>query len=182
MENVFRRHFKLHSQFAWGRMGDVDEGRPTLGEDCPVLVYRLMEQTLIDTLTTQVGVERTQEHLYAAGHMSGYELAMNRLVLEAPHGDFFDNLSDVLKELGMGLLTVKEYKPDTQEIKMNYANLLDCGVGNRATSLNYYNRGMLAGIMEAYTAKSYDFEDSIISVDNCSYYYVGKPSPETTPA
>jgi hypothetical protein len=38
-------------RFTWSDLGDITEGRPDLGPDCPVLVYRLLELALRDTLT-----------------------------------------------------------------------------------------------------------------------------------
>ena len=53
-------------RFSWERLGDLQAGRPNLGMDMPVSVYRVMQYTLRDVLAQRYGPEQ-------AGHVAGAE-------------------------------------------------------------------------------------------------------------
>ncbi len=58
MRNVFAQG-KKHSDFSWESLGDIKEGRGSLGEEVPVLVYRLMQYTMLDVISKDIGEEAT---------------------------------------------------------------------------------------------------------------------------
>lgn len=74
MENVFSK-IKKHSVFSWENMGDIKAGRAELGENMPVLVYRLMQYTMLDVLSKEMGEDKANEFFRAAGHLAGTEFA-----------------------------------------------------------------------------------------------------------
>lgn len=57
MENIFEQE-KKHSVFSWDGLGDIKEGRGDLGEEMPVLVYRLMQYTMLDVLSKEFGEDK----------------------------------------------------------------------------------------------------------------------------
>ena len=61
MSNIFTRGMR-HNIFTWDTLGDIKEGRGDLGEDMPVLVYRLMQYTMLDVLSKAYGGEQANEH------------------------------------------------------------------------------------------------------------------------
>jgi len=68
--NIFKRDSSLHN-FQWENLGDIKEGRGDLGEDMPVLVYRLMQYTMLDVLTKDFGADKANEYFVRAGHLAG---------------------------------------------------------------------------------------------------------------
>ena len=46
---------KEHSTFKWNDIGDLNEGRPNLGQSMPVAIYRLMQYTMKDVLINNFG-------------------------------------------------------------------------------------------------------------------------------
>jgi len=52
--NIFSENEK-HDNFSWNRLGDIKEGRGDLGEEMPVVVYRLMQYTMLDILSREYG-------------------------------------------------------------------------------------------------------------------------------
>ena len=42
-------------ELTWENLGDIKEGRPTFGTDCPVLMYRLLQFCLRNVIETEVG-------------------------------------------------------------------------------------------------------------------------------
>jgi hypothetical protein len=77
MENVFAEKRK-HEVFSWTYLDNIKEGRGSLGEEMPVLVYRLMQYTLVDVLTRELGREKTNYFIREAGRLAGKEFTKNR--------------------------------------------------------------------------------------------------------
>ena len=55
MENVFKKMVS-HNTFTWENIGNIKEGHGDLGESMPVLVYRLMQYTMLDVLNSCIFV------------------------------------------------------------------------------------------------------------------------------
>jgi hypothetical protein len=47
--------------FNWADLGDLAEGRPNLGKETSVAVYRLMQYTFKDVFSKSIGKQRTVE-------------------------------------------------------------------------------------------------------------------------
>ena len=58
MENIFFKQNATHNAFSWDILDNIKEGRGDMGEDMPVLVYRLMQYTMLDVLTKAHGEKR----------------------------------------------------------------------------------------------------------------------------
>ena len=78
MDNIFQQG-KKHSQFTWDDLGDIVEGRGDLGPDMPVMVYRLMQYTMLDVHSRALGIEKANEYFRTAGFLAGSEFANNLL-------------------------------------------------------------------------------------------------------
>jgi len=66
MENIFLQT-NTHDKFSWSTLGDIKDGRGDLGEEMPVLVYRLMQFTMLDILSKDFGLEKANEYFRRAG-------------------------------------------------------------------------------------------------------------------
>ena len=49
---------RQHLNFKWDKLGNIALGRPNLGEEVPVAVYRLFEYSMGDVLAHELGAER----------------------------------------------------------------------------------------------------------------------------
>ncbi|MDR1205669.1 MAG: 4-vinyl reductase [Peptococcaceae bacterium] len=155
MKNVFAAN-KSHSSFSWNMLGDIKEGRGDLGEDMPVLVYRLMQYTMLDVLTKAFDSERANEFFRDAGFLAGTEFAKNVLDLNADFDAFVANLQKSLEQLKIGILRMEAFDADTGDLTLTVGQDLDCS-GLPVTNENVcnYDEGFIAGILEAYTGKQY---------------------------
>ena len=97
-----------HYKFEWSKLGDVKEGRELLGEQMPVLVYRLLEYSMNDVLFQNFGIEKTDELFRQAGYKVGSEFAKNMLDLNGDEGTFVANLAKTLEDLKIGILRMEE--------------------------------------------------------------------------
>ena len=69
MKNIFEVSLESHYQFEWDKLGNIKKGREHLGEEMPVLVYRLLEYTMNDVLfiNLKVGILRMEEADFEKG-------------------------------------------------------------------------------------------------------------------
>jgi predicted hydrocarbon binding protein len=155
MSNIFLQGAR-HNVFSWDSLGNIKEGRGDMGEDMPVLVYRLMQYTMLDILTKAHGGDQANEYFRQAGFLAGMEFAKNTLDLTADFNIFLANLQDALLTLKIGILRMEAFDPETGNIVLTVGQDLDCS-GLPVTNENVcnYDEGFIAGILEAYTGKKY---------------------------
>jgi len=154
MENVFKP--VSHNNFVWENLGNITEGRGDLGESMPVLVYRLMQFTMLDVLSKAYGAEKANDRFREAGFLAGTEFAKNVLDLKADFNAFIANLQKMLQELKIGILRMEQFNMETGDVVLSVEQDLDCS-GLPITNENVcsYDEGFIAGILNAYTGKNY---------------------------
>ena len=157
--NVFMKANK-HEDFTWESLGDVKEGRGDLGEEMPVLVYRLMQYTMLDVLSKAHGPEQANEYFRDAGFLAGTEFAKHTLDLDAELNAFMANLQKTLLDMKIGIMRLEAFDADTGDIVLTVGQDLDCS-GLPVTNENvcYYDEGFIAGILQAYSGKTYDVRE-----------------------
>jgi len=155
MENVFKPK-SSHNSFVWENLGDIREGRGDLGEYMPVLVYRLMQFTMLDILTKAYGAEKADDCFRNAGFLAGTEFGRNVLDLKVDFNTFIANLQKSLQEHKIGILRMEDFNMDTGEVVLSVEQDLDCS-GLPITNENVcsYDEGFIAGILNVYTGKKY---------------------------
>ena len=159
MDNIFLKG-SVHSDFSWNSLGDIKEGRGDLGEEMPVLVYRLMQYTMLDVLSKAYGVEQANEYFRQAGFLAGTEFAKNTLNLNAGFNDFVANLQKALEELKIGIMRMEAFDAETGDITLTVGQDLDCsGLPITNENVCIYDEGFISGILEAYTGKKYNVRE-----------------------
>jgi predicted hydrocarbon binding protein len=159
VRNVFEEERK-HSQFSWENLGDIQEGRGDLGEEMPVLVYRLMQYTMLDELSKAYGEERANEHFRSAGFLAGSEFAKHALDLTLDFNPFVASLQKTLQDLKIGILRMEAFDAESGHIVLTVGEDLDCsGLPVTNETVCNYDEGFISGILEAYTGKKYDVRE-----------------------
>ena len=155
MENIFLSTI-THNAFTWENIGNISEGRGDLGESMPVLVYRLMQYTMLDVLSKEYGSEKANAFFRDAGFLAGNEFAKNVLDLKVDFNTFVANLQRSLQEFKIGILRMEDFNDETGEIALTVEQDLDCS-GLPITNENVcsYDEGFIAGILKCYTGKAY---------------------------
>ncbi|MDR1164134.1 MAG: 4-vinyl reductase [Candidatus Accumulibacter sp.] len=164
MANIFVRkaqeNQQQHNKFSWENLGDIKEGRGDLGEEMPVLVYRLMQYTMLDVLSKAYGGEQANEYFRQAGFLAGMEFSHNVLDLKVDFNAFVANLQAALRDLKIGILRVESFDADTGSLVLTVGQDLDCsGLPVTNETVCNYDEGFIAGILEAYTGKKYDVRE-----------------------
>lgn len=154
-----KEHY-THYGFAWESLGDIKKGRGELGEEMPVLIYRLMQYTMLDTLSKAYGEERANQLFRQAGFLAGTEFSKNILSLQASFNVWLADLQKKLRELKIGILRVERFDEATGEIVLTVSEDLDCsGIPVTNENVCIYDEGFLSGVLGAYTGKRYDVRE-----------------------
>ena len=157
--NVFLEK-RTHEKFSWSSMGGIAEGRGDLGLEMPVLVYRLMQYTMLDELSKVYGLEQANNHFRNAGFLAGFEFAKNVLDLNTDFNAFVADLQKKLRDMKIGVLRMEAFDPATGDIVLTVGQDLDCsGLPITDENVCIYDEGFIAGILEAYTGKKYDVRE-----------------------
>ena len=157
--NIFMKS-KKHEEFSWDSLGDIKTGRGDLGEEMPVLVYRLMQFTMLDVLSKAYGLDQANEYFRQAGFLAGTEFANHTLDLKVEFSVFIANLQQVLQDLKIGILRMEDFNPENGNIVLTVAQDLDCsGLPITNENVCIYDEGFIAGILEAFTGKKYEVRE-----------------------
>ncbi|MDR0819026.1 MAG: hypothetical protein LBN43_05600, partial [Oscillospiraceae bacterium] len=157
MRNVFIKGVP-HNNFVWENLGDIEEGRGDLGETMPVLVYRLMQHTLLEAVTNGIGFSKANEHFRKAGFLAGFEFAKHLLNLKADFNSFASELQTQLVQMKIGIYRMDIFDTETRKIIISVGERLD-GEPLSDPTVCKYEEGFLAGIMEAYAGNRYEVQD-----------------------
>jgi predicted hydrocarbon binding protein len=145
-----------HSTFSWSDLGDVEFGRPNLGQSVPVLLYRLLQHTLRDILITKYDVKTASNLFIKAGKLAGEHFCKNVLNTDLEFNKFVAELQQTLEDLKIGLLKVEKSDLSTFEMTLTVAEDLDrSGLPLSEKTVCDYNEGFIAGILKAYTGKDF---------------------------
>jgi hypothetical protein len=94
--------------FSWKGLGDVQAGRPNLGDTTNVMAYRLFQFSLRHVMEERFGAEATDSMLREAGKLAGLEFAAAQLGCGRPLFDFVAELQGKLIDLKIGILRVEK--------------------------------------------------------------------------
>ena len=159
MENVFDSQ-ATHNDFKWENLGNIKEGRGDLGDEMPVVVYRLMQYTMLDVLSKTYGIEQANEYFRDAGYLAGREFARHALDLAVDFDTFVANLQEAIHSLKIGILRFEKFDAETGSMVLTVAQDLDCsGLPTTNETVCFYDEGFIAGILEAYTGKKYEVRE-----------------------
>lgn len=142
--------------FKWGDLGDLEDGRPNLGRETSVVVYRLMQYTFKDIFSKEIGKKRTADLFVKAGLLAGREFCCNVLDTSMSFDAFIADLKDKLIALKVGVLRIEEADFEQLKFVLTVSEDLDCsGLPIFGESVCDYDEGFIAGILEQYTGKKF---------------------------
>jgi hypothetical protein len=88
-------------QFSWDLLGDIELGRPNLGQSTRLEVYRLMQFSFRDILEQRYGADEADRIFYDSGFLAGTQFYDNLIGPQGDINEFVKKLQTVLKELGV---------------------------------------------------------------------------------
>lgn len=160
MREQLQQNNKKHADFTWDKLGDICEGRQVLGEEMPVLVYRLFQYSMNDVLHHELGEEQAYRLFRRAGHLAGEEYAKNNLPLDAAFNEFVAALQKSLLELKIGILRVEAADLAAGRLTLTVSEDLDCsGLPPSGEVVCNYDEGFIAGILETYAHAPFEVRE-----------------------
>lgn len=133
-----------------------ENSRENLGEELPVLVYRLLEYSLKEELIRRYGKDEQVEVFRSAGRMAGEYFTKNMLNLDQPMDQFVNELQNKMKELKIGVLRIEDVDEESGKIILTVAEDADCsGLPVLGETVCNYDEGFIAGILSVYSGKQY---------------------------
>jgi len=142
--------------FTWSLLGDIELGRGDLGQEMPVVLYRLMQFTIFDVMSKDFGKAAANNYFRRAGYLAGSEFAKNVLDLSLDINAFLSHLQTQLKILKIGKMRVEDIDTETGKMIIVIEEDLDCsGLPITGETVCSYDEGFLAGVLFVYTGKNY---------------------------
>jgi len=143
---------KRRYEFSWELLGDIEEGRPNLGNTTRVEIYRLMQFTFRDVIEQNLGSDKTDEIFFSAGKLAGKEFYKHMIKPKQELNDFVNQLQEVLKELGIGILRIEKTDMEKGELTLTVSEDLDCsGLPELGYEICTYDEGFISALLESFT-------------------------------
>jgi predicted hydrocarbon binding protein len=147
--------------FRWSDLGNLDQGRPNLGKEAPVIMYRLMQFTFKDVVSRELGLEKTGELFARGGELAGREFCRNLLNKNLAPADFIADLGKKLIELKVGILRVESADMDRLHFTVTVSEDLDCsGLPVLGGTVCDYDEGFIAGIFKEFTGRDFSVKET----------------------
>jgi len=147
-------------KFSWDFIGDVEEGRPNLGNDTRIEVYRLFQYTLRDVLEERYGTREADQILYDAGFKAGIEFCQHAIQGTPDLSEFIKQVKEKLLEFKIGILRVEQANEEKLTFVLTVAEDLDCsGLPDMGHAVCTYDEGFIAGIFHRHSGKDFDVKE-----------------------
>ena len=147
-------------RFSWDFIGDIEDGRPNLGNTTRIEVYRLFQYTLRDVLEARYGTEESDRILYEAGFLAGKNFCEKFVGPRESFDDFVDGVQRALLDLKVGLLRMESEDRENARFTLTVAEDLDCsGLPDMEHAVCTYDEGFFAGIFNVFTGQDFDVKE-----------------------
>jgi predicted hydrocarbon binding protein len=147
---------KRKYQFNWDLLGDLSTGRPNLGKNTRVEIYRLMQFTFRDIVERKFGADEADAVFYEAGYLAGREFCGHFLSGAKDLGAFVKLTQEKMREYGIGVFRVEREDAEKKSLVVTIGEDLDCsGLPEGDSEICKYDEGFIAGIMESFTGRNY---------------------------
>jgi len=144
-------------EFNWDIIGNLQEGRPNLGDQVNFILYRVMQYTLHDVFVKQLGNEESNRLFYEAGSIAGrffFEHFLKEFK-NLPLADFLAKFRSVLDENGIRFLRIDSVNIETGGCTVSVAaGVGETGFDNIKLDRCDYDTGVVEGILSKYAEKT----------------------------
>lgn len=132
------------------------ESRGNLGDQLPVMVYRLLEYSLKDELIKRFGKDTQIDIFRNAGRKAGEYFAGQFLNMNQPLNKFVGELQDRMQEMKIGVLRIEDVDEESGRIILTVSEDADCsGLPVLGETVCNYDEGFISGILSLYSGKPY---------------------------
>jgi predicted hydrocarbon binding protein len=147
--------------FEWKDLGDMEQGRPKLGLEAPVVMYRLMQFAFKDVISRELGLEATGELFARAGELAGRAFCQNILNTNLTLSEFIAHFAEKLIELKVGILRVESADMEKLHFTVTLSEDLDCsGLPVLGGTVCDYDEGFIAGVLKEFTGRTFNVKET----------------------
>ncbi len=154
MENIFmadRKPIAFEDYLKYDK-----DSRGNLGAEVPVLVYRMLEYSLKETLIRRYGKDEQIELFRQAGRMASEYFAKNFLDMTLPLDKFVGELQEKMQEQKIGVLRIEDVDEESGKIMLTVSEDADCsGLPVLGETVCNYDEGFISGVLSLYSGKPY---------------------------
>ena len=155
MANEGRRY-----EFSWDLVGDLELGRPNLGPNVRLEVYRLMQYSMRDVLEQRLGTEEADRIFYDSGKLAGLEFFQHVIKDCEDLSAFVSAVQKALRDLNIGIFRVEKADPEAGSFVFSVFEDVDCsGLPDLDHAVCTYDEGFIAGLMEAFTGNGFEVKE-----------------------
>lgn len=161
-QTLQRRFFMLTRRYAfsWDFVGNVHDGRPNLGNNARIEVYRLFQYTMRDIVEARYGTAASEEIMRESGKLAGRKFCERFVGRRERFDDFVAAVQKALLDFGIGILRVESANYETSHFTLTVAEDLDCsGLPDMEHTVCHYDEGFLAGVLFAQTGTEFDVRE-----------------------
>ncbi len=170
-------------QFHWDLLGDIELGRPNLGNTTRLEVYRLMQFCFRDILEQRYGADEADRIFYDSGYLAGREFYEQLIGPQDDINDMVAKLQAVIREMGIGILRVEEADMAQGRLVLTISEDLDCsGLPESCDQLCTYDEGFIAAILERFSGCAFEVKevDCWCTGDRTCRFTAQKIAPSST--
>lgn len=147
-------------KFSWDLLGNLPQGRPNLGLNTRLEVYRLMQYAFRDVLEQHTGTEQTDRIFFEAGKLAGEEFYKNLFSGITDFNQFIKSLQETLRDMGIGILRIEEADLEKGTLVLTVSEDLDCsGLPETGHQVCSYDEGFIAGLLESFTGTPFKVKE-----------------------
>lgn len=147
-------------KFSWDLIGDIESGRPNLGNTTRIENYRLMQFTFRDVLEANYGPDVADKIFYEAGKLAGSEFYKYNMKSVKDLSDFVNQLQTLLRDYGIGILRVENADMEAGELTLTVSEDLDCsGLPEIGTEVCVYDEGFISALLESFTGMQFKVKE-----------------------
>lgn len=147
-------------QFSWDLLGNIELGRPNLGFNTRLEIYRLMQFSFRDVIEREQGKDKADEIFYRAGKLAGQEFYRHLLGDTQDFPTFVKRMQQVLREMGIGILRMEKADPEQGHFVVTLSEDLDCsGLPELDYEVCKYDEGFIAALFENFTGEQFQVRE-----------------------
>ena len=154
MKNIFMEDRNVESLETF--LNYDNQGRENLGNQLPVMVYRMLEYSLKLELRNRYDKETQIDIFRSAGRMAGEYFAKQFLDLNQPLNLFVSELQNKMQEFKIGVLRIESIDEESGKITPTVSEDADCsGLPVLGETVCNFDEGFISGILSLYSGKKY---------------------------
>jgi predicted hydrocarbon binding protein len=147
-------------KFNWDLIGNIEDGRPNLGPQVDLDMYRLMQFTMRDALEVRYGTEVADEIFYEAGKLAGAEFYEHHIKPVSNIDEFVGKAQQKLRDKRIGVLRLEETLLDKGRVTLTIDEDLDCsGLPELDYETCIYDEGFISALFESFTQVKWKAEE-----------------------